>query len=104
MDRCIAYKYQDISLVPEYSKLISRSNAKTGIKLGKHNFKLPIIPSNMKSVINEEIAEWMSENGYMYIMHRFGIDNYEFVLNANKYDWSITVSYTHLTLPTTPYV
>ena len=89
MDRCIAYKYQDISLVPEYSKLISRSNAKTGIKLGKHNFKLPIIPSNMKSVINEEIAEWMSENGYMYVMHRFGIDNYEFVLNANKYDWSI---------------
>jgi len=88
MDRRIAYKYEHISLVPEYSRLLSRSDAKTEVMLGKKRFKLPIIPSNMKSVINKDIAEWMSNNRYMYVMHRFGIDNYEFVLNANKNDWN----------------
>ena len=89
MDRCIAYKYGDISLVPEYSRLISRSDAKTEVRLGKKRLKLPIMPANMKSVINEDIAEWMSNNRYMYIMHRFDIDTYKFVLNANKNDWNI---------------
>ena len=89
MDRCIAYKYEDISLVPEYSKIISRGDAKTEARLGKKRLKLPIIPANMKSVINEDIAEWMSDNRYMYVMHRFDVDMYKFVLNANKNDWNI---------------
>ena len=91
MDKRVAYKYEDISLVPKFSKLSSRGGAKTSVKLGNTTFKLPIIPANMKSVINEQIAEYLSNNGYFYVMHRFGVDLYDFVLNANKKDWN-TVS------------
>ncbi|MFW6243196.1 MAG: IMP dehydrogenase, partial [bacterium] len=39
----------------------------------------PVIPANMESVIDEELAIKLAKNGYFYIMHRFGIDNLEFV-------------------------
>jgi len=42
----------------------------------------------MKSVINEDVAEWMSENNYFYIMHRFGVDTYSFVKKANQDNWN----------------
>ena len=88
MDERTAYKYEDISLVPNFSKLSSRGNAKTSVKLGDNTFKLPVIPANMKSVINEDIAEYLSNEGYFYVMHRFGIDLYDFVVKANEEDWN----------------
>jgi GMP reductase len=39
----------------------------------------------MKSVIDAELAEWMSRNNYFYIMHRFDVDMLKFILNAQ--DW-----------------
>jgi GMP reductase len=38
-----------------------------------------VIPANMESVINEELAMRIAKKGYFYIMHRFGTDNKEFV-------------------------
>ena len=91
MDRRIAYKYEDISLVPKFSKLAHRGSAKTFVKLGDNTFKLPIIPANMRSVIDENIAEYLSNHGYFYVMHRFGVNLYDFVVKANRDDWN-TVS------------
>lgn len=89
----IAYKYENISLVPKYSRLISRSEASTAVTLGTKTFKVPIIPANMKSVLNQRMAKWLSENDYMYIMHRFGVDNFHFVSRANKENWkNISIS------------
>ena len=68
------YRYEDICLVPRYSTLKSRSNADTKLILGKHTFKLPVIPSNMKAVIDSTLAGELSNSGYMYSMHRFAVD------------------------------
>lgn len=81
-----AYKYSDVCLVPRYSECHSRSDADTSIGIANDKFKLPIIPANMKSVINIDIAKWMSENNYFYIMHRFDRDLTEDVANAQE--WS----------------
>ena len=81
-----AYKYSDVCLVPRYSECHSRSDANVSIGIANHKFKLPIIPANMKSVINIDIAKWMSENNYFYIMHRFDRDLAEDVANAQ--DWN----------------
>jgi len=78
-----ALSYDDIYLVPRYSELESRSDANTSVKLGKFNFKLPIIPSNMETVINWDWAEWLMLHNYFYVMHRFNNNTYSFVLHAN---------------------
>jgi len=80
-------KYEDICLVPRYSVCESRSDNDASCKLGAMKFELPVVPANMKSVVNEKICKELSEAGYFYIMHRFGIDNFEFVKKANKEKW-----------------
>lgn len=66
-------KYSDIILLPRYSNLQSRSEADTSFQLGGRTFKVPIVPANMKAVVSEKKARWLSENEYFYIMHRFGV-------------------------------
>ena len=80
-------KYEDIALVPNYSTCESRSDNDTSCKLGPMTFKLPVVPANMKSVIDEDLCRQLSESGYFYIMHRFGIDNFDFVKRANEENW-----------------
>ena len=87
-----AYKYSDICLVPNYSEVYSRSDCDTFCELGGKNFKLPIMPANMKSVINMRLAKWMSQNDYFYIMHRFDNHLADDVGLANSEDWK-TISF-----------
>ncbi|NBP12775.1 GMP reductase, partial [bacterium] len=61
-----ALYYDEIYLIPKYSELSSRSEADTTVKLGEKTFNLPIVPSNMKAVIDEKWAKYLSENGYFY--------------------------------------
>jgi GMP reductase len=71
--------YDDIALVPKFSTATSRSELDVSTNLGGRSIKLPVIPANMKCVIDTKIAHFLSEHDYFYIMHRFDIDNYEFV-------------------------
>ena len=66
-----AFDYEDIQLVPNKCIVNSRSECDTTVKLGKHTFKLPVVPANMQTVIDESVAEFLAKNGYFYIMHRF---------------------------------
>lgn len=86
-------QYKDISLVPKYSQLSSRSEAKTSIRLGQKFFNTPVIPANMRAVINAPIAARLSDSNHMYIMHRFDLDIFNFVAQCNFDDWhNISIS------------
>jgi GMP reductase len=87
-----ALKYSDISLVPKYSNVHSRVDCDTSLKIANHKFNLPIVPANMKSVIDMRLAKWMSENDYFYIMHRFDNHLADDVGLANSEDWK-TISF-----------
>ena len=88
-----ALKYSDVCLVPSYSTCKSRSDISTLSMFGPQQFHLPVVPANMKAVINEDIARWMSDYRYFYIMHRFDVDMLKFVQRANEEDWqTISVS------------
>ena len=65
------FSYDDITLVPKHSSLVSRSEADTSINFCGYKFGLPVIPANMTDVISFENARELSTNGYFYIMHRF---------------------------------
>ncbi len=79
-----ALNYDDVYLIPKYSELESRKLADTSIQLGNHKFKLPVVPSNMKTVIHAEWCKWLSDNGYFYMMHRFDSVTVPFVKKANE--------------------
>jgi len=65
------FDYEDVQLIPNKCIVNSRSECDTTVTLGKHSFKMPVVPANMQTIIDETIAETLAENGYFYIMHRF---------------------------------
>ncbi|MBU8918351.1 GMP reductase [Bacillus sp. FJAT-29953] len=65
------FDYEDIQLIPAKSIVKSRSECDTSVEFGGHKFKLPVVPANMQTIIDEKIAIFLAENGYFYIMHRF---------------------------------
>lgn len=65
------FDYEDIQLIPAKSVVNSRSECDTTVSLGGHTFKLPVVPANMQTIIDDKIAIYLAENGYFYIMHRF---------------------------------
>ncbi|MFK8794481.1 GMP reductase [Planococcus plakortidis] len=65
------FDYEDIQLVPAKAVVNSRSECDTSIEFGGRTFKLPVVPANMQTIIDEKIAKFLAENNYFYIMHRF---------------------------------
>ena len=71
----VLFSYDDICLQPTYSELDSRSKANTTIRFMGQDWKIPVIPANMADVISWDIADYLCENDYFYIMHRFNDAN-----------------------------
>lgn len=91
--------YKDIHLVPNYSSLTSRKDANTKVKLGNKEFELPVVPANMASCISFEKAEWLAQNNYFYILHRFC--EYEEIIdwiNKSAHFKNITLPYVSISL------
>lgn len=65
------FDYDDIQLIPSKCIIKSRSDADSSIQFGPHRFKIPVVPANMESVIDEPLAIWLAQNDYFYVMHRF---------------------------------
>ena len=45
------------------------------MQFGPHRFRLPVVPANMKTVVDESITELLAREGYFYVMHRFDLDS-----------------------------
>ena len=65
------FDYEDVQLIPNKCIVTSRSECDTHVKLGNRTFRLPVVPANMQTIIDEELAEKLAREGYFYIMHRF---------------------------------
>jgi len=65
------FDYEDIQLIPAKCVVQSRSECDTSVTFGGRTFRLPVVPANMQTIIDEKIAIFLAENGYFYIMHRF---------------------------------
>ncbi len=73
------FDYDNILLLPRKCRVQSRSECDAGVELGGRRFRLPVVPANMKTVVDEKICAWLAQNGYFYVMHRFDLDNLQFV-------------------------
>ena len=90
-----ALAYKDVYLVPNYSEIKSRTLADTSVKIKDFKFTLPVMPSNMRSVINLNNYHTYNSLGVIPIMNRFDMSNWDF-LNKCVADWkAISIGVKH---------
>ncbi|MBT2323021.1 GMP reductase [Variovorax paradoxus] len=73
------FDYDNILLLPRKCVVESRAECDASVVLGGRSFRIPAVPANMKTVVDESICTWLAKNGYFYVMHRFDLDNVQFV-------------------------
>lgn len=86
------FDFDDITLLPKFSSVNSRSECDTTCSFGGHNFKLPIVPANMESIISVDLAIKLASKGYFYILHRFNIDEVSFIKEMKKQNLISSIS------------
>ena len=73
------FDYDNILLLPRKCRVGSRAECDASTELGGRRFRLPVVPANMKTVVDENICIWLAQHDYFYVMHRFDLDNVQFV-------------------------
>jgi GMP reductase len=86
------FDFKDINLEPKMGMVNSRSECDTSTKLGNFKFKMPVVPANMECVINESLAIKLAKAGYFYILHRFDVDQIEFIKKMKILDLITSIS------------
>lgn len=67
-----ALTFEDVALVPQFNNIPSRTEPNLESWLTKERkIRIPLLASNMDSVIGEELAEVLIEHGTIPIYHRF---------------------------------
>lgn len=75
-----AFDYEDVLLIPAKCVVKSRKECDTSIQFGKYKFDLPVVPANMETIIDEDLAVFFASHNYFYIMHRFNPeDRFDFI-------------------------
>jgi len=67
-----AYTFDDVALVPQFNNIPSRTEPSLQTWLTR-DFKIniPILAANMDTVIGEDLAQILIQNGSLPIFHRF---------------------------------
>jgi GMP reductase len=84
--------YSDVYLIPNKTIVDSRKECDTSVTLGGRSFTMPIIPSNMASVVNEATCKFLAKQGYFYVMHRFNINVVQFIESMQKENLFTSIS------------
>jgi GMP reductase len=73
------FDYDNVLLLPRKCRVESRSECDASVELGGRSFRIPVVPANMKTVVDEKICLWLAQHGFFYVMHRFDLDSVKFV-------------------------
>ena len=63
------FDYDNVLLLPRKCRVQSRSECDASVQLGGRSFRIPVVPANMKTVVDESICTWMAQNGYFYVTY-----------------------------------
>jgi GMP reductase len=86
------FDYDNILLLPRKCRVESRAECDPSVEFGGHRFKLPVVPANMKTVVDENITAWLARNGYFYVMHRFDLDNIAYARKMREQGLLVSIS------------
>lgn len=86
------FDYDKVLLLPRRCRVDSRSECDPSIEFGGRRFALPAVPANMKTVVDERIAEALAASGHFYVMHRFDIDAIAFARRMRERGHFVSLS------------
>jgi GMP reductase len=86
------FDYDNILLLPRKCRVDSRGECDPSLEFGGRRFTLPVVPANMKTVIDESIAESLARSDHFYVMHRFDLDNVAFATRMRKAGLFVSIS------------
>jgi GMP reductase len=86
------FDYDNVLLLPRKCRVDSRAECDASVEFGPRRFKLPVVPANMKTVLDERIAAWLADHDYFYVMHRFDLDNVEFAKRMREQGLYVSIS------------
>lgn len=82
--------YDDVALVPQYFDGVSRAGINTSAVLGNFSFALPVVPANMKCVVDMSVAKSLQQHNYFYVMHRFDNDAIQMLTQMKDEHWNFS--------------
>ena len=86
------FDYDNILLLPRQCRVNSRSECDTSVSFGPRSFTLPVVPANMKTVVDEPICTQLAEGGHFYVMHRFNLDSVAFARSMRERGLFVSIS------------
>ena len=86
------FDYDNILLLPRKCRVESRAACDTGVQFGPRRFAMPVVPSNMKTVVDERIVETLARADHFYVMHRFDLDNVAFARRMSEQGLFVSIS------------
>ena len=86
------FDYDNILLLPRKCRVQSRAECDPSVEFGGRRFKLPVVPANMKTVLDESIAEQLARGDHFYVMHRFDLDSVAFAQRMRKLGLFVSIS------------
>jgi GMP reductase len=86
------FDYDNILLLPRKCRVDSRSDCDTSVEFGGRRFVLPVVPANMKTVLDESLAQMLAETGHFYVMHRFDLDGVAFARQMRERKLFVSLS------------
>ncbi|MBP6899799.1 MAG: GMP reductase [Burkholderiaceae bacterium] len=86
------FDYDNILLLPRKCRVDSRAECDPSVDFGGRRFALPVVPANMKTVLDERIAEMLADSGHFYVMHRFDLDALAFAQRMREAGRFVSIS------------
>ena len=86
------FDYDNVLLLPRKCRVESRAECDTSAELGGRRFQLPVVPANMKTVVDGPISEWLARHGYFYVMHRFDLDKVAYAQRMRELGLYVSIS------------
>lgn len=86
------FDYDNILLLPRRCRVESRSECDPAVEFGGRRFRLPVVPANMRTVIDASIAEFLAREGCFYVMHRFDLDSVAFAERMRAQGLLVSIS------------
>jgi GMP reductase len=86
------FDYDNILLLPRKCRVQSRAECDPSVEFGGRRFKLPVVPANMKTVLDEAIAEQLARSDHFYVMHRFDLDSVAFATRMRQRGLFVSIS------------
>ena len=86
------FDYDNILLLPRKCRVDSRAACDTTMAFGPRRFALPVVPANMKTVVDETIVETLARQDHFYVMHRFDLDSVAFARRMREQGLFVSIS------------